>query len=350
MKRAQDVEGVDQLGVEPPEAPSLVGVDDAVAFVVQEPVIEIDDASQKLRRKDPDAAVIEQIDPTRLARLREHRIIPQMRVSVDDADLPDRMPPRLEHRVREPIADLDRRILESEDLLAFEPPERQEALCRQFGPHLRDANLLHTGQDIAIKRRILGLVLVIELLAQTLADLGRDLARVDHRAHAPVQREDEFELIEVRLHGGLHVRILELAGERRSIACGGAVDLTEGGRRGGLQLERAEAFPANLGRARSSSDASRTPPPWGRFALQLLQLGRVFGRDQIRHGRQELRDLHDRPLQAAERRCQGRSVRLRRAAAPEDPLPGQPGRHPAHIGADARIARRTGGKSVRFVV
>ena len=52
------------------------------------------------------------------------------------------------------------------------------------------------------------------------------------------------------------------------------------------------------------------PPDEGRahgrrIGLELLQFGGVFGRQQIRHGGQQLRHLHDRALQAAQRLRQG---------------------------------------------
>ena len=40
-----------------------------------------------------------------------------------------------------------------------------------------------------------------------------------------------------------------------------------------------------------------------RLVDELAKLGGVFRRDRIRDGRDELRDFHQRPLQAAKRRC-----------------------------------------------
>ena len=62
----------------------------------------------------------------------------------------------------------------------------------------------------------------------------------------------------------------------------------------------------------------------------------------------ELRHLHDRPLQAAERLRQGRGVGGVASLDAEQPGAGDPRRDPADIGADAGIARGAGGKAVGF--
>ena len=88
---------------------------------------------------------------------------------------------------------------------------------------------------------MLRLAHVIELLAHPLADLLGDLAGIDGGVHAAMEREDEFELLEIRLHGRLHVWILQLAGKRRTVLGRRPVNLPErrGGR--GIEIERAEA-------------------------------------------------------------------------------------------------------------
>jgi hypothetical protein len=83
--------------------------------------------------------------------------------------------------------------------------------------------------------------------------------------------------------------------------------------------------------------------------LQLLQLGCEFRRDKVRDGGQQLRHLHDRTLQPAQRLCNRRGIRgIPSGCAAEQALPRHPGRHPADIGADPGIASGTGGKSVGF--
>ena len=78
------------------------------------------------------------------------------------------------------------------------------------------------------------LALVVELLAHALGDLLLDLARVDRRVHAAVDGEENVELGEVGLHGGGHVGILQLAGERLAVERGRPVHLPERGGAGGV--------------------------------------------------------------------------------------------------------------------
>jgi hypothetical protein len=87
-----------------------------------------------------------------------------------------------------------------------------------------------------------------------------------------------------------------------------------------------------------------------RLALQLHHLGGVFRRQGIGNGGHELGHLHDRPLEAAERRRQFGGVLAAVEREPEEMRPGEARRHPAHIGADAGIARRPGGETVGFAV
>ena len=85
-----------------------------------------------------------------------------------------------------------------------------------------------------------------------------------------------------------------------------------------------------------------------RVALQLGEFLGVFRRQRVGDGRQQLGDLHDRALQAAEG---GRELDRTAGAigfAPHQPGRGNPRCDPAHIGADPRITRRAGGKAVRF--
>ena len=87
-----------------------------------------------------------------------------------------------------------------------------------------------------------------------------------------------------------------------------------------------------------------------RVGLQLLQLERIFRRQHVGDGRGELRDLHQRALEAAEHA--GKLGRLRAAVglAAERPRADHPRREAADAGADPRIARQPAGKPVRLVV
>ena len=75
------------------------------SVVVQEALIEIDDAADEARMEDADAAIVEEVDAPRLAAVREHRVIAEMRVAVDDGGVAERVPPGLEHGDGKPVAD-----------------------------------------------------------------------------------------------------------------------------------------------------------------------------------------------------------------------------------------------------
>src|SRR5690606_10009943 len=68
--------------------------------------------------------------------------------------------------------------------------------------------------------------------------------------------------------------------------------------------------------------------------------------------RQHLRDLHDRPLQAAQRRLQlARGALIDRAGTGvEKPLARDPGREPAHARADLRITPDAPPEAVGFSI
>src|SRR6478609_11619605 len=78
-----DVEDVDEVLLQALEAPCLVGVHDAIAVVFEQALVEIDDAAHEARRKDADAAIIQQVDALWFAALREYRVIAQVRIAVD---------------------------------------------------------------------------------------------------------------------------------------------------------------------------------------------------------------------------------------------------------------------------
>src|SRR6202043_516454 len=66
--------------------------------------------------------------------------------------------------------------------------------------------------------------------------------------------------------------------------------------------------------------------------------------------RHQLGDLHQRPLEPAERRGQRTRVAGAIGLAAEEPPAGVARRHAANIGADPRIARGAGGEAVLFAV
>ena len=108
MNFAQMLSDVDEVLLQALEAPGLVGVHDAVAVVFEQALVEVDDAAHEARREDADAAIVEQVDALRLAALREHRVIAQVRIAVDHAEAAEGHPPRLEHGGRDAVALLER--------------------------------------------------------------------------------------------------------------------------------------------------------------------------------------------------------------------------------------------------
>ena len=180
----------------------------------------------------------------------------------------------------------------------------------------------------------------------SLADLGG----VDRGVHAAMDGEQPFELLEIGLDGRLHVRILQLAGERRAVERDRAVHLAERGGGGRVMLEAREPrlpVGAELGH---HAPLDERPAHRRGVALQLGELLGIFRRQRVGDGRHQLGDLHDRALEAAER---GRE--LDRAPGAVLLAAHQPGRgdargDPADIGADPRVARGAGREPVPFEI
>src|SRR6266849_11202682 len=99
-------------------------------IAAEQAVVQVDHAADEFRRKDADAAVVEQVDPVRRAVLYECRVVAEMRVAMDHAEPAEWLPPRLEHRNRDAVARRDGVALASQQLVTFEPVESKETLCR----------------------------------------------------------------------------------------------------------------------------------------------------------------------------------------------------------------------------
>ncbi len=151
---------------------------------------------------------------------------------------------------------------------------------------------------------MLGLAPVIELLAHARADLLADLGGVDRGVEAAADREQPLQLLQVGFDRGLHVGILQLAGEHRAVERAGAMHLAERRGGGGMMLEAFEFLLPAGAELRHHAALDEGPAHRRRFALQLLQFGGIFRRQQIGNGRHQLRDLHQRAFEPAERRRQ----------------------------------------------
>ena len=132
---------------------------------------------------------------------------------------------------------------------------------------------------------------------------------------------------------------------------GGAMDLAERRRGGGLQVEGAEAAPP-VGPELGLHAALHEGRAHGRrLALQLLQLGRVFRRDRDPESvARSCATFMIGPLRPPSACGERRGVRGVLPVPAEQASARHAGRHPADIGADAGIAGRAGGKAVRFAV
>src|SRR6266849_3870036 len=155
----------------------------------EQAVVEVDHAADEFRRKDADASVVEQVDSLRRTTLYECRVVAEMRVAMDHAEPAERLPPRLEHRSRDAVASRDGVALVSQQLVAFEPLESKETLCRQRRPHARHPHLRGRRQHGAIERDMLCLTLVVEFLPEARAYFAGDLGGVDGGVHAAMNRE-----------------------------------------------------------------------------------------------------------------------------------------------------------------
>ena len=166
----------------------------------------------------------------------------------------------------------------------------------------RHAHERPVGEHDAIEPGDLGLMLIIELLAHPFPDLARNLPRVDRRAGAATEREQEVEVCEVGLHRRGHVRILQLAGEPLAGEARGPMHLAErrGGR--GLEVEIGEALAPVRPELGLHPAAHEGRPHRRRLRLEPHQLGGEIRRQYVGDRRQHLRDFHQRALHRAQAR------------------------------------------------
>src|SRR5215471_3232665 len=108
---------------------------DEIVISLEQPVVEIKDTAHEFRGKDADAAIVEQIDPSRTPVDFEHRVVAEMGVAVDDTIAAKRPPPRGEHGGAEDVAGCEIVIPVREQPVPIEPIEGEEATCRKLGPN-----------------------------------------------------------------------------------------------------------------------------------------------------------------------------------------------------------------------
>ena len=246
------------------------------------------------------------------------RIVAKVRVAVDHADVRHRPPPGVEQQFGDAIADSQGLSLETQEARALQPGHRQETLGRQGLDRLWNGDVGPVRKEVAIEPHDLGFAFVVELLAQPVADLVGHFRGVD-RAVDPLEEADQSaKLGEVALHRALHFGILEFDREAPTVEGGRPVHLAQRRGMGGFEVEfrkPAEPVGAELG---GHAAAHERAAHGGGVGLQLPEFGGEFGGQQVRHGGQHLRGLHQGPPKIAQRRLQRLGVALRRAVAADE--------------------------------
>ena len=174
------------------------------------------------------------------------------------------------------------------------------------------------------------------------------MARVDRLVVAPVDGEDQFELLQVGLDRRAHVGVLELAGEVGAVVAHRPVHLAQGGGGRGACLEFGEAL-AQVGPQLGRHPPLDEGPAHGRrVGLELGELGDVLVGQGIGDGGQQLGDLHQRPLDAAQRPPEGGGVALAVGGQAKEALGAEARGDAAHGGRDPGIAGEAAGQAVVF--
>src|SRR5215470_15003784 len=95
---------------------------------------------------------------------------------------------------------------------------------------------------MSIEPDVFGLTAIVELLAQTRADLDCDLARVDHRIEPFADGKQQLQLIEVGFDRRLHVGILQFARDLAASRRARTMHLTERSGRSRVMPELGKFF------------------------------------------------------------------------------------------------------------
>ena len=128
------------------------------------------------------------------------------------------------------------------------------------------------------------------------------------------------------------------------------MDLSQRGGERGLLLELGELrLPVGSQLARHAP-AHEGPAHRRCVGLQLRQLARIFGRQGIGNGGDELGGLHQRALQATQRRLQVRRMLVAIEREAEIALPRQLGGQPTDRGADPGVAAQPAAEGIAFVL
>ena len=334
-----EVEHVDDLAAEVLEAPGLVGMDREILLAPRQRPVEVDDAGDELRLEHPDAAEVEQVEGV----IGPRRIIAEMGIAVDDAVTIEGHVPRQEHVMRQLVAAFDMGVGEGQQRLALEPGHAQQPAGRKLIDRHRHVHAVLAFEHRRIKTHVQRFAPVVQFLMQAFDDLGVDFARRDGGVDALVYGEGEPELPEIGIDHRFHVRVLQFAGKPRAVVRQRFVHLAERRRPRRDVFEFGEALPPIGPQFRRHAPLDEQPAHGRRVGLQMPEFRGVFRRQGVGHGGEELRHLHQRPLDAAERGAQ-----LRRVAGPveleaEIARPGKAHGEPADRGRDLGVAAEAPG-------
>ena len=114
-------------------------------------------------------------------------------------------------------------------------------------------------QNVPVQRHVARLERVVELLAQPRLELGAHAAHGERLLVLLQDAQRNVETAQIGIDRGVHVRVLQLAGERAAVVADGAMHLAERGRGRGRQLELAKAAPpvrAELARHAAAHEAA----------------------------------------------------------------------------------------------
>ena len=154
---------------------------------------------------------------------------------------------------------------------------------------------------MAVELEIRSLAPVIEFLAEPFRQLVIDVRGRDCRIIAFIQLEDEAQLAQVGINGRCHVRILKLHRQLVAVKVDSLVNLAKRRRRNGLTREGLQFLLPVRAKLGGHPAAGEEPAHCRCIGLKACQLFCIFGRQRVGNGGQDLRHLHDRPLETAKR-------------------------------------------------
>ena len=215
---------------------------------------------------------------------------------------------------------------------------------------LRHAHLGHVARASGGRARRAGLRACSRVLRAPRADLLEDLARVDGRAHAAVDREQHVELLTGRLRPPRPCRDIaacrRAARRRASVArCTCPSEAAAAGLRSKLPKRLCQSGPSSACMRRLTKAA----PIGGASLCSFCSASAYSGGSASGMVAKSCATFMIGPFEPAERLAQRRRIGRVRAAA-EQAGARHAGRDAAHIGADPRIAGRAGREAVVFSV